>query len=78
MKKTFKILECKTISHSIYGNPKRGLLLKDDAGEIYCAKTGDNCAVAYMLDWGCVGSTYALQYHFTKSGNMIITQADKY
>lgn len=70
--KIFTVFDCWDINFSQYGNPKKGLILIDDNNEYYHAKTATDAYVGYLLGYYSKGKKYALKYHYTNSGNMII------
>lgn len=68
--KTFKILGSERLNCSIYGNPKKRLILEDSAGNVYTATTGTNCACGY-LDYH-KNDYFSLTYHYTRTNSSMI------
>lgn len=60
-------------STSIYGNPSYWVSFKRDNGEEIKGYTGSDCACGYGCSDFCEKKCN-ITYHFTKSGNVIITK----
>ena len=69
--KELKILKVKKRKNSIYGNPKYYLITADKDGNLIDGVTATNAAVGYEISWTWEGETKILEYHQTKSGNII-------
>ena len=73
-KSIFKVLNSEYMSCSINGNPKKRLILENDAGDVFTATTGTDCLCGYMSYYK--GDKFMFTYHYTpKTGNMVITYA---
>ena len=67
----FKVLTTEYMNCSMYGNPKKRLILEDDSGGTWVATTATNALCGYYCYSPC--HKYSLTYHFTrKHGNMVI------
>ena len=78
MKNYIKIVTIRNIEYlhnSIYGNPKIKLLMQDENGEYLQGKTATDTACAYIFGYSIIGRKYAIEYHYTKNNNIIITRA---
>lgn len=71
MTKTFKILELKRRKNSICGNPSWVIVALDEEGNYYNGKTASNALIGYELSWTAEGKNMVIDYHYTKSGNLI-------
>lgn len=75
--KTFKILELKRRKNSIYGNPSWAICAIDENGNYYNGKTASNALIGYELSWTDEGKNMVIDYHYTKSGNLIFDRIIK-
>ena len=72
--RTFKVDGLEALNHSIYGNPRYLVAMIDlTTGERFTAKTGTDCSIGYAIHQG----SWIFDYHFTRSGAMIITRGEK-
>ena len=69
---TFTIYSIYRGNLSYYGNPSWHLVLQDEQGNTYRAKTASNASVAYSIGSHWLDTAKTLQYHYTKNGNMIV------
>ena len=75
-KNRFQVLECTYKNCSINGNPKKHLILLDNAGNVLHADTATDAMCGYLHY--APGKQYTLTYHYTrKSGNMIIDYSEE-
>lgn len=71
---TCKVLHSEYLNCSIYGNPKKRLVLEDSDGNVFTATTGTDHSCGYLSYYK--NSVYLFTYHYTsKRGNIIITNA---
>ena len=67
----FKVLTSEYMNCSMYGNPKKRLILEDDSGGRWLATTATNALCGYYSYNH--RNKYLFTYHFTrKNGNMVI------
>jgi hypothetical protein len=74
---TFKIIEVARGNLSMYGNPSYILTVENEQGEILTGKTASNSALGYEACYSWENTTKKLQYHYTKSGNLIFDYLKK-
>jgi hypothetical protein len=71
----FTVLKSEYLNCSANGNPKKRLVLSDDAGHVLIATTGTDCLCGYMSYYH--GKKYKLTHHYTKNFNMVIDYAEE-
>lgn len=71
----FTVLKTEYMNCSVYGNPKKRLVVMNDNGNVEIATTGTDCLCGYMTYYH--NKKYRLRYHYTKTGKMIITYAEE-
>ena len=71
---TAKAIFCgKQYKHtSVYGNPYYWVDLLI-GGNYMCGFTGSDCACGYSVSNYRIGDSIDIKYHFTRNGNMVIT-----
>lgn len=76
LKGVFKVLTSEYMNCSVYGNPKKRLILEDESGGTWVATTATNALCGYYSY--SHGNKYLLAYHFTrKHGNMVVDYIDQ-
>lgn len=75
-KNHFTVLKTEYLNCSVYGNPKKLLVLRDDCGAVHLAKTATNALCGYMTYY--TDKRYLFKYHYTRNGNMIIDYCENY
>lgn len=73
--KTFRINRVTRLNNSYYGNPRYELSLEDE-NDAYVAKTCTDGAVGYTISYTWEGREATLKYHYTRTGNIIVTGAE--
>ena len=74
-KKNIVILDLERKHNSVNGNPTWRIFAEDENGDYIRGKTASDAACAYNLGYYSIGRKYAIEYHYTKNNNIIITRA---
>lgn len=71
LQSVFKVLTSEYMNCSVYGNPKKRLILEDEDGGVWVATTATDALCGY---YGYeTNRKYLFTYHFTRTmGNMVI------
>lgn len=73
-KGTFYVVRIERKNNSYYGNPKYQLTLRDiDTMQEFAATTASNAMCAYKIGYYTENTYIMATYHYTKTGNAIIT-----
>lgn len=76
-KSTFYVVRIERKNNSYYGNPKYQLTLRDvDTMREFKATTASNALCAYKIGYYTENTYIMATYHYTKTGNAIITGID--
>ena len=76
-KAQFEIIMVERLNCSCYGNPNYKLVLWNEDGDRYVAKTASNAMIGYECHYGWEGTKKTFTYHFTKNGNMILDYVEQ-
>lgn len=63
------------LNNSVYGNPRYEVVIRDESGNYFYAKTANKASCGYMID-EYLGKKKLFHYHVTKVGNNIIDDID--
>lgn len=76
-KGTFYVVRIERKNNSYYGNPKYQLTLRDvDTMHEFVATTASNAMCAYKIGYSTEHTYITATYHYTQTGNAIITSID--
>ena len=73
----FTIKEIYALPCSINGNPKREIVMEDENGRTYYAKTATDAMVGYLVAYNCKGEKFNFTYHYTKKGSCVIDYGER-
>lgn len=72
---TGTIIKLERLNNSVRGNPRYWVIIKDEAGFYFYAKTASDASCGYSID-NYYGKKKLFHYHITKAGNNIIDDID--